>query len=207
MKNVKAVFFDLFNTLVYFSVNTNSYGQYFKAVHYDTYDRVTKRILLTENLKDFQAIADRFSITACVSCSYYDQLVKREIAQNKMFDDVIEALKYYRSQGFKIGIISNLATPYADPVYRFGFDKLVDALIFSFEVGFRKPDKQIFQIACDKVGVLPEEALMIGDSLKNDYEGAINFGMKALWLNRFNKDNETKAQYIKSLSEIKNYLK
>ena len=50
----------------------------------------------------------------------------------------------------------------------------------SQEVAVRKPDARIFHLACERLGVSPEEVLMIGDNLEADIKGALNVGMKAV---------------------------
>ena len=56
--------------------------------------------------------------------------------------------------------------------------------IYSCEVGLMKPHADIFELACRKLYVKPQDSLMIGDSLNLDVRGAINYGMKGVWLNR-----------------------
>jgi putative hydrolase of the HAD superfamily len=48
------------------------------------------------------------------------------------------------------------------------------------EVAVRKPNSQIFHLACERLGVTPEETLMIGDNLEADIQGAIKAGLQAL---------------------------
>lgn len=50
------------------------------------------------------------------------------------------------------------------------------------EVAVRKPSAQIFQLACERLDVLPEEVLMVGDNLEADIRGALGAGMKAVQL-------------------------
>lgn len=50
------------------------------------------------------------------------------------------------------------------------------------DVGVRKPNPKIFQIACERLGVEPKNVLMIGDNLEADVCGAEAFGMQALWV-------------------------
>ena len=61
----------------------------------------------------------------------------------------------------------------------FGFDHLVDEIIISAEEGIAKPDERIYQIALDKMGVEPEEAVFL-DDLSANVEAARQLGMKAV---------------------------
>jgi putative hydrolase of the HAD superfamily len=57
-------------------------------------------------------------------------------------------------------------------------------VLFSRDAGVEKPDRRIFEIACEKAGCQPNEFLMVGDSLVNDVAGAQAFGGHGVWLNR-----------------------
>lgn len=57
-------------------------------------------------------------------------------------------------------------------------------LVISGEVGFAKPHPAYFQVALEKAGAAPHDALMVGDSPRHDIEGARSCGIAALWLNR-----------------------
>jgi len=57
-----------------------------------------------------------------------------------------------------------------------------EALAFSDEVGYVKPDPRLFMAALDELGVEPGDAVHVGDSVKSDVLGAKNAGMKTVWL-------------------------
>lgn len=52
----------------------------------------------------------------------------------------------------------------------------------SQEVAVRKPGARIFRLACERLDVLPEEALMVGDDLEADVRGALDAGMRAVYV-------------------------
>ncbi|MNN78480.1 Pyrimidine 5'-nucleotidase YjjG [compost metagenome] len=54
----------------------------------------------------------------------------------------------------------------------------------SDEVGIRKPNKNIFELALKQMNTAQHEVLFIGDSLKDDYEGALNSGIDFCFYNR-----------------------
>ena len=54
-------------------------------------------------------------------------------------------------------------------------------MIFSDEVGIRKPDPHIFQLAATKLGVQTYEIIHVGDNLKSDIWGAKNAGLQTIW--------------------------
>ena len=55
-----------------------------------------------------------------------------------------------------------------------------DAVVVSAEVGYRKPSPIIFQKALERLGVKPQEAVMVGDTLEADVEGARKLGIKTI---------------------------
>ena len=116
--------------------------------------------------------------------------------------DILSELK----KDYKIALISNTGrTP--GRVLRKILDEvkllnLFDALIFSDEVHLRKPNAQIFLLACEKLGTKPEETVHIGDSVNIDFLGARDAGLKAI---QFLPDENRAAMhpFIKSLKNIK----
>jgi len=61
-----------------------------------------------------------------------------------------------------------------------GIFRYFSMFAFSDEIGVAKPDKRIFNYVLESVGVLPSEAVHIGDLLKTDIKGAKDSGMKAV---------------------------
>lgn len=72
------------------------------------------------------------------------------------------------------------------------------------EVAVRKPDARIFQLACERLGVRPEEALMVGDNLEADVRGALGAGLRAVHIG-FGGEVSGVSQ-VANLSELKAYL-
>jgi putative hydrolase of the HAD superfamily len=92
-----------------------------------------------------------------------------------------------RARGMKVGLVSNAFDPgwlLRRDLDQMGVGERLDAVVFSSEVGKRKPHPAIFQRALDQLGVAPEEALFVGDRLYEDVLGASEVGMKtvlAVW--------------------------
>jgi putative hydrolase of the HAD superfamily len=86
----------------------------------------------------------------------------------------------------KIGIISDTGSNPGRVIRKVLRDydvlRYFDATVFSDEVGFCKPNEVIFREALGKLGIKPEEAIHVGDILKNDVQGAKRVGMKTAWL-------------------------
>lgn len=86
---------------------------------------------------------------------------------------------------YRLGLVSNF--DHAPTVYRVlereGVRDLFQEILISAEVGWRKPRREIFQTALDRMRLDPAEALFVGDSLEIDVAGAKQIGMDAVWLN------------------------
>jgi putative hydrolase of the HAD superfamily len=90
---------------------------------------------------------------------------------------MLDALAGLRSHGVPVALVTNSL---GDDCYR-GFDltALADVVVVSSEVGVRKPSRQIYAIACERLGVAPEECVLIDDLLHN-LAGAARLGIRGL---------------------------
>jgi putative hydrolase of the HAD superfamily len=92
-----------------------------------------------------------------------------------------------RTRGLRLGIVSNAFDPgwlLRRDLEEMGVVERLDVIVFSSEVGKRKPDPSIFRAALKPLGVSPEETLFVGDRLYEDVRGAGELGMttvQALW--------------------------
>lgn len=81
---------------------------------------------------------------------------------------------------FKIGMLSNIGDTTIDQL--FTHDELAsyfDATVFSFQVGMAKPDPAIYRLMCQRIGVEPEDCIMV-DDLERNCDGARAVGMQAI---------------------------
>ena len=92
-------------------------------------------------------------------------------------------LRWLAGRHVKRGICSNAPFP-AEMMRRQlrtnGIADLVDAVVFSSEVGRRKPAPELYRAALDAVGTAPEQTLFVGDRVREDYEGPRALGMRAV---------------------------
>lgn len=101
-----------------------------------------------------------------------------------LFEDVVPALSALRARGFLLGLVSNTHRSLEAFQSHFALEEWIEAAVASSEHGFNKPHPSIFRTALARLSVAPEEALMVGDSLKHDVEGARAVGMHAVLLRR-----------------------
>jgi putative hydrolase of the HAD superfamily len=103
----------------------------------------------------------------------------------QIFEDVLPVLHDLRGRGLRLGLVSNTGRNLDDFVRHHGLD--VDAAVSSGAHGKTKPHPTIFQAALERLGVEPEQAVMVGDSIEDDVEGAKAVGMRAVLLDRENR--------------------
>ena len=100
----------------------------------------------------------------------------------ELYDDAPAALASLRAAGLKIGLLSNTARDLDEFV---AHHKLtVDAVLTSGAHGKTKPHEGIFRRMLELLDVQPEEAVMVGDTLEDDVEGARAVGMRAILVDR-----------------------
>jgi FMN phosphatase YigB (HAD superfamily) len=92
----------------------------------------------------------------------YELMLKDE--SWRRYPDTLEALTRIRAHDLPIAVISNIAWDIDGALRLGGVRDLVDAVVLSYVEGVQKPDPRIFEIACHHLGILPTDALMIGDS-------------------------------------------
>lgn len=108
--------------------------------------------------------------------SLWDNAVK-EVFNEK--EEMFELLERLKAQGYKIGFLSNTEMPAVRYWQKNDYEKYFDEAVFSCIEHIAKPDKEIYQLICERLGVLPEEAVFIDD--KNEYiDGAVAIGMKGI---------------------------
>lgn len=117
-----------------------------------------------------------------------------------LYKDAEACLESLRDR-YKIGVVANQSLGIADRLERFGILKYIDLVVASAEEGVAKPDRKIFEIALNRAGCRPEQAIMIGDRIDNDIVPAKKLGMKTIWVKQgFGKywnitSEEEKADY------------
>ncbi|GAA1606516.1 HAD family hydrolase [Kribbella sancticallisti] len=101
------------------------------------------------------------------------------------FPDARPALEVARSNGWRIGVLTNGSTRQQNAkLEAIGLAELVDVVSTSEQLGFSKPAPQAYQLTCEALGVNPADTLMIGDNLELDVVGAHAAGLSAEHLDR-----------------------
>ena len=227
MSKIKAIFFDLDDTLVdsrkaekdasiefkkYFqefkNVDDNYYANLWHKVATNQYERYSRGEVTYERQKidRIKIFFSEFNIEKeeKEASELFERYLKLYENNWKTFNDAKYVLKDLKTK-YKLGIITN-----GDEKQQTNKLKLTnltdyfDTINISGEIGYSKPSKEIFEIACKRINEKPENCLMIGDNFKLDIQGAINSGLSAIWINRRNENFEFEAQFqeLKELIDI-----
>lgn len=188
---LEAVIFDLFGTLVYEMPRSEFFGsireiasmleadpEAFVAVWEETMiERQTGWFpTLRENL---EAICRRLGVTPPEG-AMERALEVRARAYQRWFQPrpgAAETLTELRRRGYALGLVS-MCAPDTPALWRSSrLAGLVDAEVFSCEVGLRKPDPAIYLLACELMGVDASRCLYCGDGAYRELSGAAAVGM------------------------------
>ncbi|TET58179.1 HAD family hydrolase [Candidatus Bathyarchaeota archaeon] len=152
--------------------------------------RVLERIGITENIEYLAQKVDEL---------WWDH------ADLEVYSDVFPMLAQLRTNGVKLGLVTNgLKRDFEYLLKRMELADCFDVVVGMDTCDKAKPDKEIFLFALNKLGIHPEQALFVGDSVKNDYKGAEGAGMKPLIIDREGKapSNVDKIESLTALLSL-----
>jgi len=99
----------------------------------------------------------------------------------RAFPGVPDALGGLRGEGWRIAVVTNGSWWQRDKIRIAGLTGVIDACCISGEVGVRKPDPKILEVAAEMCGLPLEGAWMVGDSLV-DIQAAHAAGIRSAWI-------------------------
>lgn len=121
----------------------------------------------------------------------------------KLYDDVIETMEYFKSKGFKIGVISDTSPSLQLSLENLGLGKYIDSYTCSDLAGVMKPNPLIYITALKSLNVTAEESIYV-DDYDIEADGSRNLGFTSFHLDRNSKKKG--IWVIKSLKEIIDYV-
>lgn len=124
----------------------------------------------------------------------------------RAYDDVAPAFERLRSRGVRLGLISNWDARLEGLVEGLGLSPMLDTVLSSAAVGLHKPDPRIFELACQRLGVAPAQAAHVGDHMYADVLGAESVGMVPVLIDRHQGDDPGYERFIRSLDQIEAVL-
>ena len=203
--NYKAVFFDLDDTLSHAArawrkaeqetfdrlmlsfhpdLTELDVRRVWESVHQDLFAQLDTHLIRMADVRDlrFKRTLDELGIS---DLTLADELNKqfsvKRLAYMTLFDDALDTLTTLRAT-CHIGVITNgAADEHPDSQYsvakQLDLFAYIDSFWVSDDVGFRKPEPEIFQAALDHIDIQAHEAVFVGDSPSKDIAGANRTGM------------------------------
>ncbi len=134
------------------------------------------------------------------------KLIHRSLKDNLViFDDSMNTLKQLSSR-YALGLISNTTIPgvyFAEDLDEIGMSAYFKHMLFTADLGMRKPHSSVFERMLGLLGIPAENSLYVGDSFKNDIYGPSLLGMKTAWINPGGKDAPAEFPGVRPDFEIK----
>jgi putative hydrolase of the HAD superfamily len=126
----------------------------------------------------------------------------------RAYDDVMPAIERLEARGMLLGIISNWDSRLSTLIDGLGIAEKLDALVSSADVGLHKPDPRIFELACSRLGLEPEQCAHIGDHHYADVLGAETVGMSPVLIDRLGGPvpAEDAHRFIRTLDDLEQVL-
>ncbi|KZZ86473.1 HAD family hydrolase [Bacillus sp. SJS] len=209
---IHAILFDLDNTLL----NRDASVEKFADHQYDRLlqdqDKISKEHYCKRFIeldaggyvwkdKVYQQLAEEFDIQ-CISWealfSDYIEFFHLSCVPFCHLDSMLRSLSAY-----SLGIISNGYGAFQlRTIQALGIEEYFKVILLSEWEGIKKPDPKIFLRGLEKLHVLPEESIFVGDHIENDVKAARQAGMKTIW-KRNGRDGDGSSDYaVDALDEI-----
>ncbi len=188
---IKAVIFDMFETLVTLFAGPVYFGKQIAAEIgipeakfreiWDTTDN--DRTLGKRALED--VIEEVLRVNNCYSIELFDQIIiKRKAMLTTSFEnihsEILPLFDLLKEQNIKIGLITNCYFEERDFIRNSELSKYFDVMCMSCELGVKKPDVAIFYKCLKELNLIPKECIYVGDGGCAELETARDLGMHAL---------------------------
>jgi putative hydrolase of the HAD superfamily len=113
-----------------------------------------------------------------------------------LFPHARETLEHLRNDNIALALMTNgESEKQRVKIKRFDLEKYFDAILVEGEIGYGKPDKEVYTMALDALLLNPEDVWAVGDNLEWDVWGPQQLGIYGIW-------NDHKAQGLPPSSEI-----
>ena len=170
---IKTIFFDIGGVLI--DIHPERTYQYLsdsadvevsmvkESFPWDAHDQYERGIINNEDW--FIAYKESLPQPCCLKRSDFWNAWKLLLGEEKNTVNILEAL----NKQYSIWLLSNTNPKHIQDEIekRYLFPSLVNGAVYSFDVGFRKPEKEIYEIAMERANANPQECLFIDDLLEN----------------------------------------
>jgi len=119
-----------------------------------------------------------------------------------LFPETLAVLTRLRKEGFELGVVSNFDSRLFPVMRGLGLDGYFDTVTISSMAQAAKPAPKIFELALEKHVADPDEAMHVGDSVRDDMEGAKKAGLTGVLLDRTGRTQAPAGHVIRTLDEL-----
>jgi epoxide hydrolase-like predicted phosphatase len=168
----KAIIFDFFDVIY-----SDPYNAWLRKYGYT---RVGKFLDASQKLDSGQINMNQFFIMiGSLSSQSADSIYKEYLSGTKVNYEVLKIINGLRNK-YKIGLLSNASSSFIREILdKNDLERYFDEIVISSEVGYIKPNNEIFEIMLNKLGVKPSEAIFIDDN-KYHVEAAEKLGINSI---------------------------
>ena len=168
---------------------------------------MTKPEILVRRFEDFFAAEGISGPSASEFNAAYQRRLGDTIVYRDGSDKLVASL---RGKVRQYAVSNGTVAAQTRKLARSGFDKLMDGIFLSEQIGYEKPAKEFFDAVFREIGEERRSgSIIVGDSLTSDIEGANRAGIKSCWYNPRGAENGTNAKpdyEIRNLNEIEKIL-
>ena len=123
-------------------------------------------------------------------------------ARHETFEDAAPVLDALRGD-YRLALVTNGASCLQREKFEAsGLVDRFDAVVVSGELRSAKPDPAVYARALEAVGARPGDAVMVGDSLRNDVDGPIAAGLRGIWLNRAGESRPADREDLVEIADL-----
>ena len=122
------------------------------------------------------------------------------------YPDVLPAFMRLRERGLVLGLISNWDDRLQKLIAGMGLASELGTIVSSADVGLHKPDPRIFELACERLSVEPENAAHVGDHYYADIVGSRAVGMRPVLIDRHADSRAWRPGFVVTLEDLERAL-
>jgi putative hydrolase of the HAD superfamily len=186
---IQAVIFDLFGTLVGDFISVGQTHDELAAIlgaPYEPFMKQWREITGRRTLGEFQTVEASIehvcgALGVTVNAEQMAKAVDFRLEYTRRAlvpkPDAVATLTQLKQAGFKIGLLSNCSVEIPILWPETEFVDLIESPVFSSRERLKKPDRRIYHLACERLGVAPEDCLYIADGENHELKAAADFGM------------------------------